>query len=184
MYLDSLVARGLISPDALQNLIQQTGGPTGGPFPLQQQPLGGMGAGGGFRPTQGAQATRRESVLNGLQAGKSYGEIAEDLGISRNAVAGTIRDLQLEGYGQNWKPPRLTDAQARARQNPQGKIDPTSDEQRLLRLKQIRRPLTESEQDDLSALNDRLKPASAEPDYNYDPGSDLANVFRQRSPLR
>jgi GcrA cell cycle regulator len=47
----------------------------------------------------GVQGERLNQLKQLLQAGNTYSEIADTLGISRGAVAGTVRDLNLKGMG-------------------------------------------------------------------------------------
>ena len=125
----------------------------------------------GMTAGAGGPGASRMLLAKLLQQGKSYGEIAKALGISRSAVAGRIRDAELKGYGQNWRPNRLSDAEARARENPQGKVNPASDEERLRRLKQTRRPLTDAEKEDRAELERRPLRVTVHPRSQYG-GSD------------
>lgn len=109
----------------------------------------------GMTAGAGGPGAGRTLLAKLLQQGKSYSDIAKAIGISRGAVAGRIRDEGLKGYGTNWRPNRLSDTEARARENPQGKVNPTSDSERLRRLKQLRRPRTEAEKADMEELRNR-----------------------------
>lgn len=72
------------------------GGASGKPVVAPDySPQPGYGSTGATRQFGGEQAARRDAIAAGLQAGKSYGQIAKELGISRNAVAGSVRDLGL-----------------------------------------------------------------------------------------
>lgn len=125
----------------------------------------GMTAGAG-----GPGASRRvgAKIIELLQQGKTYSEIGDALGLTRNAVAGQIRDLKIGGYSSAFRrPARLTDAQARARENPQGKVNPASDEERLRRLKQTRRPLTDAEKEDRAELERRPLRVTVHPRSSY-----------------
>ena len=70
--------------------------------------------------------TRNEEIIGGLLLGQSYGQIAEDMGISRNVVAGVAHRAKIK-VGPRVHPERISEGQRRS----WSKMTPADRERRL-----------------------------------------------------